>query len=215
MPHDNEDREYASLSRHAFGVLGVALALLVIGGVITMFHDDSNDWRIVLLPFSAAVLMFYAAIKLTELRTMAYPRHHREVNQRSYRFTLLAFSLVTCIGARTVSQLSLPLTSHAVITLITPVLYYVMTPVMFLVGHKRERGSELVCDDELTQALRARALRFGYVAALIVLVGTYIAAVLNPTALLPVVAWGLAAAEIIPIAIYVALDWLSERGETL
>jgi hypothetical protein len=213
MTQDDEDREYRRLSRQVFWAYGVALALLILGNAMEAVNHDPEDWRPILPLGLSIALMFYALPKLSELRSLAYPRRHREVNQKYYRILLLMLAAQTCIGAETLSQISLPLTAHSMLMLILPLLGYILTPAMFLFGPGRERDGEMAGDDELAQALRSRAFRFGYAATLIVMAGLVVAALLQPAALLPVLAWGLALAEVLPIAIYVVLDWRSDAAD--
>ena len=73
-------------------------------------------------------------------------------------------------------------------------------------------GPKVEFEEEITRALRSRAMRVGYVMAQLVLAAVTAVAVYVPNALMLALAWGLFASTAVPIATYAILDWLSDRG---
>jgi hypothetical protein len=204
---EREDAEAERLVRISFFWQWLGLGLLIAGQVLRFVLPDEYIPAECVLVLIAVGITFYSISKVTDADAAAYPRQHRDVQQKRFRVSLVAMLMLGSFGAGELARLPVPPALDLVM------LWYGLTMLLvpafcFTYGVKRD------LDEEINRILRTKALRLGYVTLLLVLVAVAVVAAIRPAALMIALAWGLFAGIAVPILAYVVLDWLSDRGET-
>lgn len=206
MTNAHDDDEALRLFRWCFRLQGIALILLICGEIALALLPDTYKATAALLLAISAALNFYAAPKIAEAAAYGYPRHHRDMALKRWRYFLIALACCALTGVHNLASLALPLQIDF-LNLFMACVFYGLPLYLFLAGPGP------AYDEDISRALRARALRIGYTVALLTIAVTAASAMLWPAALMPVIAWGLYASIATPIITYAFLDWRSD-GET-
>jgi hypothetical protein len=204
---EREDLVVERLARLSFRLQWLGIGFLFANSLTEFILPESLYWIGIVLTAMSVVVIFASAAKITEADAAAYPRHHRDIQSGRWRGALVAILFLAMMGAKAIALLPFP-PAIASWQLWYGLAMLLLAPAALVIGPKAE------FEEEITRALRARALRLGYATLVVVLVLVIAAAALAPTHLMAALAWGLFAGIAVPILAYVVFDWLSDRGET-
>lgn len=139
-------------------------------------------------------------------------RQHIDEHHRRWRFLTCALLCFALNGTLWTSEIVAPLKPAAVMRLGAHVFMLLMLALLvcFGPGFLRKVYRETL-NDELTRALRARALRLGYLTAIVVLAASFLLTVYNPVITTAVMSWGLFSTIAVPALYFVILDWRAGR----
>ena len=202
-----EGPETGRLLRNSFRWQWVIFALMVSIIALDFVRPQGHFFTktTTLLLVAVFIAGAYAASKVRDVDGVVTFRSRYYLDKQSgrWRFSLLNMLIFGLFGARDLTQFS---PSHDAIALVFSILLLLLPSVSLVMGPKAE------FQEEITRALRGRAMRVGYVTALLVLVAVTVTAIYWPAELMTSFAWGLFTAAAMPIFAYVVLDWMSDRG---
>lgn len=198
-----EDAETERMLRNSFRWQWLAFALLLSVMVLQFVISQAYGPVLMVLLAVAVVASFYAGCKVSYADGWVTPRYYLDTQHGRWRFGLMNMLLFGLIGVRHITQFS---ATHDLVGLGFGVAIVLLPSASLVMGPKAE------FEEEITRALRSRAMRVGYVTAQLVLVAVTVVAVYVPEALMRTIAWGLFASTAVPIVTYAILDWLSDRG---
>jgi hypothetical protein len=200
---ESEDAETERMLRNSFRWQWLAFALLL-SAMVLQFVISQDGFPILMVLLGVAVVAsFYAGCKVSYADGSVTSRYYLDTQHGRWRFSLVNMLLFGLIGVRHIAQFS---QTHDMIALGFGVVMVLLPSASLVIGPKVE------FEEEITRALRSRAMRVGYVMAQLVLAAVTAVAVYVPNALMLALAWGLFASTAVPIATYAILDWLSDRG---
>jgi hypothetical protein len=198
-----EDPETERLLRNSFRWQWLGLVLLGAVLMLSFVFPHADGPAIKALLAGAVIVIFYASYKLSDADGHVTFRYVHDMQYGRWRVRLVAQMVLGMIGVRYITQYP---ATHDVIELAMGVAMLLLPSINLIMGPQAE------IDDEITRALRSRAMQAGYVATLLALMAVTAVAAYRPDALMTALAWGLFAAGAVPILSYVVLDWISDRG---
>jgi hypothetical protein len=200
-----EDPETERLLRNSFRWqwLNFALMLSILVLAFVRPHGHFFTKTTTLLLVAAFVGGAYVTSKIRDADVAVTSRYYRDVQSGRWRFSLMSMLILGLLGAQHLTQFSY---SHDAMALAMDVALVLLPSVSLAIGPKAE------IDEEIARILRGRALRVGYVSALLVLTAVTTVAVYRPVDLMTALAWGLFAASAVPVVVYMVFDWISDRG---
>ena len=202
-----EDPETGRLLRNSFRWqwLNSALLLSIIAVDFVRPQGHFFTKTTTLLLVAVFVAGAYASSKVRDVDGVVTfrSRYYLDMQSGRWRFSLLSMLIYGLFGVHHLTQFSY---LHDPVSLALDLLLVLLPSVSLVMGPKAEFA------EEITRVLRGRALRVGYVTALLVLVAVTVTAIYWPAELMTSFAWGLFTAAAVPIFAYVVLDWMSDRG---
>lgn len=197
-----EDAETERSLRNAFRWWWLGLILLGVAFVLSYVFPHAHGPAITALLAVVLGVIFYASHKVSVADGQAGSRYAFDVKYGRWLISLISLLLLGLLGVRNLTHLP---QTHDPIALAMAIALLLLPFASLVMGPKSE------IDDESIRALRSRALRAGYVCAMLTLATVTAVTIYWPAYLIIALAWGLFAASAVPILFYVALDWWSDR----
>lgn len=200
-----EDPETERLLRNSFRWQWLTFALLLSAAVFLFVlpRDHTHPKAVLFLVAAAFAAAVYTGSKVRNANRVATSRYYLDTRYGRWRFSLVNMLIFGLIGVHYLTQFSL---SHDSFTFAVGIFLLLLPPANLVTGPKAE------FEEDITRVLRGRAMRVGYVSALLALAAVTAVSAYRPAELMTALAWGLFAASAVPIVLYVVLDWWSDRS---
>jgi hypothetical protein len=200
-----EDAETERMIRNSFRWQWLTFALLLSTMAVVFALPQVHIPKAIIWLLMATVVItaFYTGRKVRDAKVAVTSRYYLDTQHRRWRIGLMIMLIFGLIGVHHLTHIP---DSHDPFELGIGLLALFAPFTSLIMGPKAE------IDDESIRAIRSRAMRVGYVCAVLVLAAVTAVAVYRPAAVMTALAWGLFAASAVPIVLYVVLDWWSDRG---